>query len=352
MVTQGSHYTGILLPLTTEFGEIAQRFAQRCSFSEKAQKIRRNTLAVCAVNAYLQLMDIPTCISESDSWNPMMQMMADVADLKVPGVGTIACRSLTPQDTTCYIPPEAWHDRAGYVAVVIDEAANQATLVGFTPTVTQESVPLEQFSPLEALIDRVHSLQAVSAASVNPSAADLSAADLSAADLVVSPTRPAATQLSRWVEGMIAASWQATEAIINPTGLNFAFRTTELASRSDVTDISRAKLVDLGVQLGQSLRIALVVHLGPATETPDPDAVSSSSRRTNIVLQVRPIGDSPYLSEGLVLRVLDDQNNSFMQATSRAIDNYIQLRLSGQSGETFGVQITAEEVSFTEWFVI
>ncbi|MGB3294143.1 MAG: DUF1822 family protein [Phormidesmis sp.] len=340
MVIQSSHYTGIPLPLTTEFGEIAQRFAQQCPFSEKAQQIRRNTLAVCAVNAYLQLMDIPTCISESDSWNPMMQMLADVADLKVPGVGTLSCRSLALQDSACYVPPEEWQDRAGYVAVVIDEAASQAILVGFTPIVTQEIVPLEQFSPLEALLDRVHSLQAASAASVEPSATE-----------VVSQARSAVTQLSQWVDGVMAATWQATDAIVNPTGMNFAFRTTALANRSDVTDISRAKLIDLGLQLGQTLRIALVVHLVQAAETGGPDVVPASGR-TDIILQVRPIGDSPYLCEGLVLRVLDEENNSFMQATSRAIDNYIQLRLSGQSGETFGVQIAAEEGSFTEWFVI
>ena len=339
MVTQGFHYTGIPLPLTHEFKEIAQRFSQQCPISEKAHKIHRNTLAVCAVNAYLQLMDIPTHIGESDSWNPMMQIMADVADLKVPGLGTLSCRSLMPQETTCYVPPEEWHDRAGYIAVMIDEAANQAILCGFTPTVTQETVPLEQFSPMETLIDQVHRLQAADVASVAPGTVEK----------VVDQAKSTATQLSQWVEGMVTASWQATEAIVNPARMNVAFRTTELASRSDATDISRAKLIDLGLQLGQSLQVALVVHLTQIES--DPDAVSAAER-TAIVLQVRPVGDSPYLCEGLVLKVLDDQSNSFMQATSRAIDNYIQLRLSGQSGETFGVQVIAEGSSFTEWFVI
>lgn len=340
MVTQSSHHTGIPLPLTTEFREIAQRFAGQCPFDDKAQNIRRNILAVCAVNAYLQLMDIPTRIEESDSWNPAMQMMADTADLKVPGVGTLSCRALTPQDNTCYVPPEEWHDRAGYVAVVIDEAAHQATLVGFMPSVTQEIVPLERFLPLEALIDKVHGLQTAEIASTATSAA-----------AAISQARSAVTQLRQWAEGMMAASWQAADAFINPAGMNFAFRTAELANRSDVTDISRAKLIDLGLQLGQTLQIALVVHLVQAAETSSADAISASAR-TDIVLQVRPIGESPYLPEGLILSVLDEQNNSFMTATSRAIDNYIQLRLSGQSGETFGVHIVAEENSFTEWFVI
>ncbi len=340
MVSQASYHIGIPLPLTAEFREIAQRMAQQCPFGDKVPNIRRNILAVCAVNAYLQLMDIPTRIEAGDSWNPAMQMMADVADLKVPGVGTLSCRAIAPQDDTCYVPPEEWHDRAGYVAVVIDEAARQATLVGFTPSVSQEIVPLERFSPLEALIDRVHGLQTAAIASTVTSAA-----------AAISPARSAVTQLSQWAEGMMATSWQAAAAFINPAGTNFAFRTAELANRSGVTDISRAKLIDLGLQLGQTLQIALVVHLVQAAEVSSADAMSASAR-TDIVLQVRPVGESPYLPEGLVLNVLDEQSNNFMTATSRAIDNYIQLRLSGQSGETFGVQITAEENSFTEWFVI
>lgn len=340
MVTQSSHHIGIPLPLTAEFGEVAQRFAQQCPFGDKAQNIRRNILAVCAVNTYLQLMDIPTRIEESDSWNPAMQMMADIADLKVPGVGTLSCRAIAPQDNTCYVPPEEWHDRAGYVAVVIDEAAHQATLVGFTPTVSQEIVPLERFLPLEALIDRVHGLQTSAIASTAANAA-----------AAISQAQSAVTQLSQWAEGMMAASWQAADAFMNPAGMNFAFRAAELANRSDVTDISRAKLIDLGLQLGQTLQIALVVHLVQAAEVSRADAMPAPAR-TDIVLQVRPVGESPYLPEGLTLSVLDEQNNSFMTATSRAIDNYIQLRLSGQSGETFGVQIVAEENSFTEWFVI
>lgn len=348
--SQPSQQLGITLPITTEFKLIAERFSQLCPFSEKAQQIRHNTLAVCAVNAYLQLMEIPTDLAGSDSWKPMMQMMANVADLKIPGVGYLSCRSLLLEEETCHIPPEAWHHRAGYIAVMLNEAENQATLLGFTPTVQeQETVSLSEFVPIEFLIDHIHNLRADAVkTSITPSPSPAtSPASIPSAASPMAKVRSAITQLGAWASGAVSSSWQAADALINPTDMNFAFRTTaELAetdrtSRRPATDISRAKLIDLGLQLGQSVRVALVVHLAQTTKD-----------RTGIILQVRPLGDSPYLDEGLTLSVFDENDTLVMVATSRAIDNYIQIQLSGQPGEYFSVQVNLAEATFTEQFII
>ncbi|MEL6259926.1 MAG: DUF1822 family protein [Cyanobacteria bacterium J06626_6] len=320
---------GITVPITTEFTHIAQRFAQQCPLQKKAEQIRQNTLAVCAVNAYLQLMEIPTAISDSDSWNPMMQMMANAADLKLPGIGTLSCRPTSAEAATCHVPPEDWHDRAGYIAVTLDEATRKATLLGFATAVPEsEDVPLEHFGPIEALLDHVYALR-------------IAAAPSDVVSEMRSEIGSALTQLAQWIEGTISAGWQTAEALVNPPEVSFAFRGTELADPATTNDISRAKLVDLGIQLGQSVRVALVVHLTQA-----------DNNRTNIVLQVRPLGDSAYLVEGLSLTVLDERGNTFMSASSRAIDNYIQLQLSGQSGERFGIQVSMGDALFEEQFVI
>ncbi|MGC1308535.1 MAG: DUF1822 family protein [Phormidesmis sp.] len=325
-----SHYLaqGIQLPITTEFRQISWRFAQQCPFSEKAEQIQRNTLAVCAVNAYLQLMGISTDLSGSDSWNPMMQAMADTADLKVPGLGILSCRALHSTDTACYVPPEAWHNRVGYIAVAIDQAANEATLLGFTPTVEIEQVPLDRFEPIEALIDVVHMSDSV----------------VEVVEVIEQATQQAprlVTRLGQWVEDAIVETWQAVETLINPADVGFAFRTTDLATRSSATDISRAKMVDLGLRLGHSVQVALVIHL-----------TRTAAAQTDLILQVRPLGDSPYLTEGLSLIVLDENGEIFMSAIARDIDNYIQLRLSGQSGESFTVLVTVGENTFEEQFII
>jgi hypothetical protein len=59
-----------------------------------------------------------------------------------------------------------------------------------------------------------------------------------------------------------------------------------------------------------------------------------------------------FLPEFLKLVVLDDAENIFLQAQARSIDNYIQLQLSGNTGENFSVQVSLAEVLLTENFVV
>ncbi|MEL6814860.1 MAG: DUF1822 family protein [Cyanobacteria bacterium J06598_3] len=347
--SQQFHQMGITLPITTEHLRIAERFEQLCPFHEKSHQIRHNTLAVCAVNAYLQLMEIPTDLASSDSWKPMMQMMGNVADLKLPGLGALSCRTVSStHDASCHVPPEAWQDRVGYVAIDINEANHQATLIGFTATVNeQEQVALTQFEPMETLIDHVHHLQENRQES--PQASSQTSPQSAAVDALAAQASTALTQLGDWVNDAIATGWEAVDALINPNDLNFAFRTATTAdlttagsTSNTAIDISRAKLIDLGLQLGQAVRVALVVHI-----TQDTDDT------TTILLQVRPLGESPYLAEGLSLTAFDESNNTLKSVTAEAIDNYIQFQLvKGLPGERFSVQIVLNEATFTEQFVI
>jgi hypothetical protein len=359
------HEQGITLPITTEYRQIAEKFAQQCPFAEKAAQIRLNTLAVCAVNAYLRLMGIATQVEESDSWNPMMQMMANVADLKVPNVGVFSCRAMAQPskgiaatDPTCHIPPEDWHNRAGYIAVVIDESAHQSTLLGFTPTlnaadIETEQVHLDQFAPIETLIDRIHSLQS------NPAANQMAAMESSAMESAMESAKTAVTQLGQWAKGAIDSTWQAVEVLINSSEMNVAFRSREWGSQgsSNVMNISRAKLVDLGLQLDNSLQVALVIHLAKVSP-PDVsqevfrDSPGRLRHRSDIILQVRPLGNASYLPEGVCLSIFDENDQLFRNATSRSIDNYIQIQITGESGETFGIEISKGDSTFKEKFAI
>ncbi len=330
MTTQQFQQLGITFPITTEFWQIAQRFAEQCPFPEKAPQIRRNTLAVCAVNTYLQLMNIPTRLAESDSWNPMMQMMADACDLQVPQWGVLECRPVAVGEKACYVPPTAWHDRAGYVAVMLDEENNRATLLGFTRTVAEQTqIALERFLSIEALLDDIHRS-------------------------LVAPY----TCLRGWLEGTISAGWQAVEDLLRPANVSFAFRNVDrLSDTRSAADISRARPIDLEVRSGELVQLALVIHLAQAAvqvSAPDaPDAPDDSWAGNHITVQVHPLGESPYLPDGLELSIFDEQGSAlFPPATSRAIDNYLQFQLSGQPEERFSVRISMAEAAFEEQFVI
>ncbi|MBC1314468.1 DUF1822 family protein, partial [Trichormus variabilis PNB] len=149
----------ITLPITQAARIAAQQFANRQPNSRKAEQVRLNTLAVSVVNDYLQMMEVATNLTASDSWNPLMQLCGDVADLEVPSVGRLECRPVQLHEQVCSVPPETWEERIGYVIVQVDETNTEAKLIGFTKKVNQETLPLNQLQPIEALIDRLEQLK-------------------------------------------------------------------------------------------------------------------------------------------------------------------------------------------------
>ena len=306
------------LPITHSALHTAQRFANEQPTPEKAEQVRLNTLAVCAVNDYLQMMGIPTNLKASDSWNPVLRLCADVADIEVAGVGRLECRPYRTSQPTCYVPPEVWLDRLGYVVVEIDEHSLEARVLGFTQNVTREELPISQLQPIEDLIDHI-----------NP----------------VKPEKKK-VNLTQWLVNIFDQGWETFESLLTPVQPDLAFRFRRVSeSVIDQPELShqgvtRAKLIDLGMQLA-GYPIALVVKLNPASDC-----------KTNILLQVRPGGNRNFLPPHLKLTVLDENGAVFLEAQARNADNYIQLQFSGISGEQFSVRVALGEVSVVEDFAI
>ena len=317
--TQNLDNWALPLPITQMARRKAQEFANMQPTQKKAEQVRLNTLAVYVINDYLQMINIQTNLAISDSWNPVARLCADVADLEIIGVGRLECRSLKPQSASCYVPPEVWADRIGYVAVQIDESTWEASVLGFSQT-AQEELLMTQLQPIEVLIDRLNQpLPAIQPSQVN---------------------------LSQWLANVFENSWQTVESLLNPEGLDlaFGFRSGDQAiisnEESSEAKISRAKLIDLGVQIA-SQPVSLVVELTSVAEA-----------RKDIRLQVHPSNNQIYLPPGLQLIVLDETGLIFLEAQARSADNYIQLQLSGLLGEKFTVKVALGEASITEDFVI
>lgn len=329
-MTQSINQADIALPIpiTEEARRLAQQFARQQPTAQKAEQVRLNTLAVVAVHEYLQMMAIPTDLGASDSWNPVVRLCADTADLVVPAVGRLECRSVNPGEAACIVPPEVWEDRVGYVVIQIDPSLQESVILGFTPTATVEALPIAQLQSPEALLEHLHNLMQLETAPQQP---------------VRVTEQP--VNLSQWLQGAFETGWQTVEALLSVPEPNFAwgFRGKSgigVESRAPGSQVQRAKLIDFGPQLGE-VSVALVVELNPTENQP-----------TDICLQVHPISCQPYLPPDLQLVVRDQSGATFLEAQSRQADNYIQLQFRGHPGEQFSVEVGLDETRVIESFVI
>ena len=317
------------LPITQTARQIAQRFASLQPKPQKAKQVRLNTLAVCVVNDYLQMMGIPTDISKSDSWNPVVRLGADVADLEVTGLGRLECRPIKATDQTYHIPPEVRSDRIGYVVVQIDESLREAAVLGFSQTAAIDELPISQLRPPEDLLEHLSQLMQPVAAAVS---------------IGPSTTR---VNLSQWIQNVFDTGWQTVESLLPPPQSSLAFTFRNKLGAVGVLDdqpadarIRRAKVIDLGMQLNHH-PVTLCVEITPKSE-----------HKTKILLKVQPINSQHYLPPQLQLIVLDESAATFLEAMARNADNYIQLEFSGNSTEQFSVKVALGDASITEDFVI
>ncbi|MGK7900185.1 MAG: DUF1822 family protein [Hormoscilla sp.] len=314
------------VPLTKADRSIAQKFSKGQGLSQQAERVYRNTLAVLAVRYYLQCLEIETDSEASDSWDPVMQTMADVADLDVKHWGKLECRPVSPSEESVYIPPEVWDDSIGCVAVAIDpsdpKAIREAKLLGFVPRPQQaiedipEELPISDFQPLDALIKAYHKQK-------------------------VTPIQPRPTpllvNLKQWFSGLCDQEWQPVELVL---AVNTRSAAVATKPKVDSSSISRAKVIDLGMQLADRA-VALVVRL-----TPTPTA------EIDVRLRLYPAGNAIHLPRGLKLIVEDDTGNACMETEARNADNWIQLEFGALPGEKFAVKVALSDAEIVEHFTI
>ncbi len=307
------------VPLTLASHHRAQLFYQQQSDPHKAKQIYLNTLAVAAVRTYLGWLGIASDLQASDSSDPVVQTLADIADLEISGQGKLECRPVLPEATTCYIPPGTIADRIGYLPVRLDAALRTATLLGFIPSadinVDTQEVPLAQLSPITSLFEYIRPQPGP----VNKRVC-----------------------LKDWLEGTFASGWQSLEALLEPQPI-FSFRSLELSNPNDTTSAAiRGKLLELTPPSTehQSCRVAFIVNIAPN------DALQS-----NIWIRLCPVAGDRYLPEDLEVRILDNQDTVVMEAQSRQTD-MIQLHFRGVMNERFAVEVALNGASLVEKFVI
>jgi ribosomal protein L10 len=136
--------------------ELAEKFAGCQPNAEKNQQVYRNTLAVLAVNTFVQELRYETDLDAGESWHPVLRMFHNVADLVLPGIGKIECCPVMLGETAISLP-EVRENRIAYIAVQFAEPFDKVKLLGFIPAVETmeetEEISLTNLKPIEELLD-------------------------------------------------------------------------------------------------------------------------------------------------------------------------------------------------------
>ena len=355
----------ISIPIAQANRNKAKQFAQEQSNSEKREQVYHNTLAVLVTNNYLQMLDVPTSLQQSHSWNAVARLSTNIADLNLPEKGHLECRPIKIGDDTCYFPQEVWNNRIGYLVVEIDETCKQGKLLGFLPQVNSTKVNIRELQPLDNLLTAIHTQETV-------------------------------VQLSQWLENIIEAGWRSFEEIIDKKANNSLFVFADIPSEDSKSDkIKQAveqlyasenkidkidsdtekslihllenthneeirwkaaellweinpenpaagirKALDLGMQFGQNA-ITLMVGILPI-----PDGSMS------ILIRAYPRNNKTHLPQGLELSGLDVTGNSFFTVQARNKDNYIQFKFTAELGDRFNIRVALDNANITESFVV
>ena len=313
----------ITIPIGKKAHLTAAGHAASTTSPDKGKQVYLNTLAVYAVHCYLNWLAIESDLEQSDSWSLGIHGLTDLADLVLPGIGSLECRSILPEETSFIVPPQATENRIGYVAVRLNESLDRAELLGFlgkiAPASQPQQIAIARLQPLDVLLERIP----VTTQTNN--------------------TNKVLTNLSRWLESTFENGWLTMEALFeaqaNPA---LAVRNEPQSRANNLTSaVKRGKLIDLGIQLAGE-KVALIVTCQPADE------------EMEIRLQVYPAERFMSLPPNLQLTVLDEMGtiSPELQVRARDADDCIQLEFTGKVGERFSVVIALEDVRIAEDFQI
>ncbi|NJN73215.1 MAG: DUF1822 family protein [Limnothrix sp. RL_2_0] len=310
----------ISLPITNEARQIAQKFSEQQITPEKAHQVYQNTLAVLVVNNYLRILQISTDLTQGESWDPLLQLSSDVADLMVIDHGRLECRPCENIEGVCRVPLEAQVDRIGYVAVQICEAAQEARLLGFHDFVEGDNLPIEQLRQMKGFIPYL---------------------------LKVRPI----VRLDQWLESNFDEAWHPAESVLQRKSQNLTHSTLgnvisrakqiEWETYSELPPVSLLVMIKPNEDETMSIR----VQLHPAIATKKPALAKIGFRF------IPSFGE--HLPPRIELSLLSETNQVLQKIVVRSDppDDFIQFsRFLCNPYEKFKIQLKFETETITEKF--
>jgi hypothetical protein len=324
------------VPLSYEAHSVAQQCRKGIANPDKSKQVYLNSLAVYAVNYYLQGMGWETDWENSDSRDPTAVKLANIADLSLKNLGKVECCYTLPNEDCFEIAPEVTEERIAYIAVQLTKSLKEATILGYIQT-PSPTVFINHLYSLEDLLLYLSTLE-VEALSLSELESISSAAITLTSQAEINTeqrnTPPLVPQLGKWLEGVVEEGWQRLEELFGSQQLGLAFM--------NEVSVIRAQELDLGIELNE-ISVALVTKV-TTSETPDLSEV-------DIFMQIRPLTDTA-LPARITLQIKDTSGETVLETTSREGDNWIQLAFSAEYGESFQVVVIYQDAVLTKNFVI
>jgi hypothetical protein len=357
MITNNLTNATITIPLSEGDRALAQSFAQQQLTEIKTNQVYLNTLAVLAMNHYLELLGIPTNLKQSQCWSVINQFCADIADLNLPKLGFLECRPISIHQDFCQIPLEVMSDRIAYFIVQINEDRKAGKLLGFVVDPQSPRITVEQLDSLDNFL--------IFLANYQPK-----------------------IKLYQWLENKIDEQWQTLEALLLrkklafrhssvtsqslPDLVNTLYLQNELSPPSQLTAtqsleqllnltnneelrwqvaeilwnldpqnplLNLRRILDLGAYFGGT-SIGLMVGLLPKSD----DQIS-------LLFRLYCLSDRGYLPPGITLTGLDEQLNPFFEIKARENDDYIQFKCVAGFDEEFGIKISLGDTHIIKHFM-
>lgn len=373
------------MPITQKAIHLAWQFACEHQHPQKVEQIYINTLAVLVVADYLKILDIETDLTQCDSWNPVIRLFENVADLYIKGLGKVEClpirrvhqnaqngneNSATNLPEICRIPTEAREERIGYIVVEIDEDEKEARLLGFSPTAETGELILRD---LHSLDDFLIHLEKIYESKVNLRQwlEHIYTSDWQSLDSIFDPQpeteptdieNPVKSNLGDWLKNAAETGWQKLEEgkqsledlIFPDDNPSFVFRgggnsrseDTSRRHQSSINmfpeaDVTRAKLIDLGMRLGRTT-VALLVAIAQECD-----------RSVRVHVQLHPAIGDRYLPNNIKLSLISDIGENLHEVKSTVQNKCILLNdFYVDPEESFTIRVALDDFTITENFVV
>lgn len=373
------------MPITQKAIHLAWQFACEHQHPQKVEQIYLNTLAVLVVADYLKILDIETDLTQCDSWNPVIRLFENVADLYVKGLGKIECRPIRAEHKQgengnqnsainlpeiCRFPTEAREERIGYIVVEIDEDDKEARLLGFAPTADSGELVLRDLHPLDDFLLHLERIYE-SKVDLRQWLENIFTSDWESVESIFDPQpetepteieNPVKSNLRNWLKNVAETNWQKFEegkqnleelifpdenpAFVFRGGGNSRSQDTSRGHQSSIdmfpeADIVRAKLIDLGMRLGRTT-VALLVGIA-----------EDSDRAVRVHVQLHPAIGDRYLPTNIKLSLISDVGENLHEVKSTVQNKCILLNdFYVDPEESFTIRVALDDFTITENFVV